>query len=375
MARLRVLSVALALTLLAHSGTATRAAGPAAQVLAANYLEGVLQTGTPGTSAAVAVKGQIVFSGGAGFADLDNRIRATGSSVYNIGSVSKVNTAVAMMQLVEQGHVSLDDPIQKYVPAFPDKGSPITIKLLMTHQSGIRHYRNAEGEHSTKRYSLEESFALFKDDPVLFKPGMSWFYSSYGVNLLQAVIEKSSGLSFEEYMTQRVWGPAGMLSTALDVPERLVPNRAKAYVFPKGKLQNYPFTDLSYIYAGGGMVSTAEDLVRLGAALNRGRLLKADTTALMYRAHLDPVMRYAASGPPAKMEFRQGLIWRVFNDAAGRTWVNHCGSVKGFNACLVNYPQEDVVAAIMYNADDVSPGRIGAEELAKFFISSESGVR
>jgi serine beta-lactamase-like protein LACTB, mitochondrial len=70
------------------------------------------------------------------------------------------------------------------------------------------------------------------------------------------------------------------------------------------------------------------------------------------------------------MDFRQGLLWRVFTDAAGRTWVNHCGSVKGFNSCLVNYPAQDVVAAIMYNADDVSPGRIGAEEMAKFFLPS-----
>jgi CubicO group peptidase (beta-lactamase class C family) len=331
-----------------------------------------LRTGNPGTSAAVAVKGQIVFSEGAGFADLDNRIRATGSTVYNIGSVSKVNTAVAVMQLVEQGRVSLQDAIQKYVPTFPDKGSPITIEQLLTHRSGIRHYRDGEGEHSTKRFSLEESFALFKDDALLFTPGESWFYSSYGVNLLQAVIERASGLPFEEYMTRRVWEPAGMLSTALDLPERIVRNRAKAYRLPKGKLQNYPFTDLSYIYAAGGMVSTAEDLVRFGVALNRGRLLKPDSVALMYKAHVDPVMRYAANGRPQKMEFRQGLLWRIFTDAAGRTWVNHCGSVKGFNACLANYPAEDLVVAIMYNADDVSPGRLGVEELAKFFLA-ESG--
>jgi serine beta-lactamase-like protein LACTB, mitochondrial len=351
------------------------AQGPTAQVLAARYLEGVLQTGTPATSAAVAVKGQIVFSGSAGFADLENMVRATVSTVFNIGSVSKVNTAVAIMQLVEQGRVRLDDPIQKYVPALPDKGAPITIWHLMTHQAGIRHYRTGEGERSTKRYSLVEAIALFKDDPLLFKPGEFYFYSSYGVNLLQAVVENASGLAFEDYLTRRVWGPAGMLSTALDVPERLVPNRAKAYRLPQGRLQNYPFTDLSYIYAGGGMISTAEDLVRLGVALNHGRLLKIETTALMYKVQLDPVMGFRPDRPPLKMEFRQGLLWRVFTDAAGRTFVNHCGSVKGFNACLVNYPTEDVVAAIMYNADDVSPGRTGAEELAKFFLSAESSRR
>jgi len=363
--------VALLLTFLTSSVMFTQAAGPSAQAQAQAYLEGIPPMGVPGTSAAVAVKGQIVFSTGVGFADLENMVHAGTSSVYNIGSVSKINTAIAVMQLLEQGHISLDDPIQKYVPAFPDKGSPITIKHLMTHTAGIRHYRDFEGERSTKRYTLDEGFALFKDDPLLFKPGESWFYSSYGVNLLQAVIEKASSLPFEQYMTQRVWGPAGMLSTALDVPERVVPNRTKSYELRRGKLQNYPFTDLSYIYAGGGMISTAEDLVRLGVALNHGRLLKAYTVALMYKPYLDPVMRYAANGKPARMEFAQGLLWRVFTDAAGRTFVNHCGSVRGAGACLVNYPAEDVVVAIAYNILDVGPGRLAAEELAKIFLSSE----
>lgn len=359
--------------LLALPTAAGLAAGQAPEAQTATYLQGVLKTGTPGTSAAVALKGRIVFSGGAGFADLDNMVPAAGSTVYNLGSVSKVNTAVAVMQLLEQGKVGLDDPIQKYVPAFPDKAAPITIRHLMTHTSGVRHYRTNEGEESTRRFSLEESIALFKDDPLLFKPGESWFYSSYGVNLLQAVIEKASGLNFEEYMVQNVWGPAGMLSTALDLPERLVPHRAKAYWFPKGRPLNYPFTDLSYIYAGGGMISTVEDLARLGVALNHGRLLRPDTVTLMYKAQVDPVLRHEEKGPPRRMEFRQALVWRVFTDAAGRTFVNHCGSVKGFNACLVNYPAEDLVVAIAYNGDDVSPGRLGAEAIAQFFLTSSAG--
>jgi CubicO group peptidase (beta-lactamase class C family) len=322
----------------------------------------------------VALQGKIVFSGGAGVADLENLVPAAGSTVYNIGSISKVNTAVAVMQLVEQGRLRLDDPVGKYVPEFPEKVARITIKQLMTHTAGIRHYRPGEGENSTRRYSLAESLALFKDDPLLFEPGASWFYSSYGVNLLQAVIEQASGLAFEEYMARHVWGPTGMLATGLDVPERVVPHRARAYALPHdGRLQNYPYTDLSYVYAGGGMVSSAEDLVRLGVALNHGGLLKADTIALMYKAHVDPVMRYETNGPPRKMNFRQGLVWRIFSDGAGRTFVNHCGSVRGFNACLVNYPAEDVVVAVMYNCGDTSPGRLGAEAIARFFLSPATG--
>jgi len=92
----------------------------------------------------------------------------------------------------------------------------------------------------------------------------------------------------------------------------------------------------------------------------------------MYKPQLDPVMRYATNGKPGKMAFAQGLLWRIFTDAGGRTFVNHCGSVRGAGACLVNYPAEDVVVAIAYNILEVGPGRLAAEELAKIFLSSES---
>lgn len=332
------------------------------------------QTGTPGISVAVSLKGKIVLSAGVGFADLDNLIPATGSTVFNIGSVSKVNTAVAMMQLVEQGKVSLDDPIQKYIPAFPEKPEgTITIKHVLTHTSGVRHYRptdfpDSEDNESTRSLTWEGGLRIFKDDPLLFRPGQYYFYSSYAVNLLQGVVEKASGIPFEDFMRRNVWRPAGMLSTAFDVPARIVPHRAKSYRLADGRASNYFYNDLTYKFPSGGMISTAEDLVRLGAALNHGTLLKADTVALMYGPQLDPVMRFEEKQPPRKLDFAQGLLWRVFKDPAERTFVNHCGSVKGFNACLVNYPHEDVVVALLGNADEVSPGRGETLAVAQFFL-------
>jgi serine beta-lactamase-like protein LACTB, mitochondrial len=309
----------------------------------------------PGISAAVASGGRIVFSGGVGFADLDNMVPATAVTVYNIGSVSKANAAVAVMQLLEQGKIALDDPIQKYVPTFPDKGHPITIKHLMTHRSGIRHYRDTDfaatpGDENLKPYtSLADAIKLFKDDPLLYKPGEFSSYSSYATNLLQGVIKTTSAQPFEEYMRANVWGPAGMASTAFDVPERVVPHRAKSYRHVKGRTINNPYGDVTYKFAGGGMISTVEDLVRLGIALNHGRLLKPETIATMYDARLEPVRAYSASGAPHRMDPRRGLIWVVEAENA-RTVVSHSGSVKGFYACLVNYPEQDVAAAILQNA-------------------------
>ena len=237
--------------------------------------------------------------------------------------------------------------------AFPGKGTPITIKHLVTHTSGIRHYFN-ETSRSQTRYTFEQSLALFKNDPLLFRPGTFYFYSSSGVSLLQGVIERVSGLPFEEYMSRNVWKPGGMANTRLDIPDRPVPNRAKAYLVSAGGREAWA-NDLSYAYAAGGMLSTAEDLVRFGIALNHARLINRASLARMYETLLDPVMRYEASAAPTQMDFQQGFIWRIRFDRDGRRYLHHPGSVNGFNAHLVIFPDEDVVASILYTADDLPP--------------------
>jgi serine beta-lactamase-like protein LACTB len=372
--RRRAFAAAVIAALLAASGLA---AGPSPQDQVTAYMEELWRsTGTPAISVAVALKGKIIFSEGVGLADLDNLVPANGSTVYNIGSVSKVITAVAVMQLVEQGRVSLDDPIRKYVPELPEKSyAPITIRHLMTHTSGIRHYHatdfpNSEDNENTRPFpKWEKGLDIFKDDPLLFRPGQYYSYSSYAVNLLQGVVEKASGMAFEDYLRRNVWTPAGMVSTSFDVPSRIVIHRARSYRLVDGRPLNYFYNDLTYKFASGGMLSTVEDLVRFGAALNRGSLLKAETTAMMYRSQFDSIKRFDEKGPPTDLEWAQGLMWRIFKDANGRTFINHCGSVKGFNACVVNYPDADLVVALAGNADQVTPGRTPTVKVAQFFLT------
>lgn len=371
--------LAVALFLLLLSPVASLAAGPSPEAQAMTYLQEVWRsTGAPGISVAVVQQGRLVFSQGVGFADLDNMIPANGSTVYNIGSISKALATVAVMQLVEQGKAGLDDPIQKYVPTFPDKGSPVTVRQIMTHTSGIRHYKNddfgGDDENLRPVASLEEGIKVFKDDPLLFKPGEYYSYSSYAVNLLQGVVEKASGLGFEDYMRRYVWEPSGMFSTAFDIPERIVPHRAKGYQNGGAKVLNYGYGDLSYKFAGGGMISSVEDLVRLGAALNRGTLLKPETMALMYQP-APPVLQYRGDQPPQKLEFEQALIWRISKDEAGRTFIHHCGTVKGFNGCLINYKDQNLVVAILANALPSTPARREAEAFARLFLAAPEDTR
>lgn len=375
MTPLRLRSV-LSMVLLVLAPAAGLAEGPAPEARTMAYLQEVWRSlGTPGISVAVAHQGRLVFSEGVGFADLDNLVPANGSTVYNIGSVSKALTAVAVMQLVEQGKASLDDPIRKYVPGFPDKGSVITLRHILTHTSGIRHYRrtdfpdSVDNENMKPVANLEEAIRIFKDDPLLFQPGERYFYSSYAFNLLQGVIETASGLGFEEYMRKNIWNPAGMFHSAFDVPDRIVPHRARGYQQVDGRTLNHPYGDLTYKFASGGMIASAEDLARFGIALNRGALIRPETRKLLYEP-IAPVLRHQENGPPQPIDFSQALAWRILKDDAGRTFVNHCGTVKGFNACIVIYPDQDLVVTVLGNGYPSSPARREAVAIAGFFLSA-----
>ena len=340
-----------------------------------NYLQRIAkETGAPGVSAAVAVDGKIVYSGGTGFADLDNQVPQTGKTIHTIGSISKAYAVVAVMQLVEKGLVDLNAEIQKYLPYMPRKQKPVTVNHILTHTSGIRHYTAKDQEqHGIKRMrhydTFEEATTIFRDDSLLFEPGSYYSYSSYSSALMHGIIEKVTGMEFEEYMKKKVWLPAGMLSTCFDVPSRIIPNKGKGYVKDsKGILINAPYEDVSYKYASGGIVSTPEDMVKLALALNTGVLLKEASLQKMYQPQFDRNKKgYKVDSNSQREVSGQGLIWWSGKDNAGRTWFGHSGSVKGTNSFLMNYPAEKVVVSIQFNTY-VTNVTDYAQALAQMFL-------
>jgi serine beta-lactamase-like protein LACTB len=329
-------------------------------------------TSTPAVSGAVAAGGKIVYSGGAGRIDVENRIPADGRSVYNIGSVSKAVTAIAVMQLVESGRVKLEDDVRESVPSFPNKGRTITIRHLLTHTSGIRHYRptdfpgTPDNENVEPIPDWEGELKLFASDPLLFPPGAYFFYSSYGVNLLQGVVEKASGEPFLEYLRAHVWGPAGMTRSGFDIPGEDVPGRAHSYRLVGGKPVPYSFNDLRYKFASGGMIASAEDLAKLGAAINHDLLVRPATRAIMFSDQDRGLRSFHPDKAATSIGFEQGMLWRLRRDAQGRFVAYACGSVKASNACVVDFIDEDLVAAIATNSWECC-GWKKADELAAIF--------
>jgi len=235
----------------------------------------------PGMSVAVANQGALRFTNGYGLADVENGVPAKASTIYRLASVSKPITAVAVLQLAEKGLLELDAPIQRYVPAFPEKPWPITARALLGHLGGVRHYRDDEPTNTRPCPSVLEGLAFFKDDPLVQEPGTKFLYSTYGYNLLGAAVEGASGRPYLDYLRENVFGPASMTSTRVDEVAAIIPNRAQGYTRAGGGIRNADLADVSYKVPGGGLCSTAADVARFGLALASGSLLRRETLAQM----------------------------------------------------------------------------------------------
>jgi CubicO group peptidase (beta-lactamase class C family) len=322
----------------------------------------------PGVQVAVMRGGRLVWSEGFGLADLEQRVPVTRETRFRIGSVAKPLTATALALLAQQGRVELDAPVQRYVPAFPAHGAPITLRQLAGHLAGVRHYTDAE-DMSTRRFaSVDEAVTVFSGDSVLHPPGARFSYSSYGYVLLSAAIERVAGEPFTAAMRRMVFAPLGLTRTTFDHADSVLPGRARGYhraydgTSWVGPVTNAPFVDLSNRWAAGGMLSTAEDLARFGDALLQRRLL--DERSL--RALWTP-QRTAADSATG-----YGLGFFVASDAQRRARVYHAGNATGATAKFLVYPDNRVVVAILWNGDfgDFAAGRV-----AEPFLSAPPGGR
>ncbi len=236
-----------------------------------------------GVSAAIGLNGIVIWEGAAGLANIEDNIAATPQTTHRIASISKAMTATAVMQLVEQGRMRLDAPIQEYVATFPQKEQgTILIQHLLSHTSGIRHYGPSENHTMIHYDTLLDATKVFQDDPIGFAPGARYKYTTYGYTLLGAALEKASGESFREYMREHVWGPAGMTHTDLGLLGQVPAEHFELYIRNKeGEVKRDIYDDLSVKYPAGGMISTAGDLVRFAFALDSGKLVKPESLALM----------------------------------------------------------------------------------------------
>jgi CubicO group peptidase (beta-lactamase class C family) len=312
----------------------------------------------PGLQIAVAVNGRLVWSAGFGYADRERGQRAARTTMFQIGSISKTLTGDAVALLVEEHKLDLDVPIQRYVPSFPEKRWPITARELAGHQSGIRHYHrdgHAENYTTTHYPTVLSSLVMFASDSLEFEPGTRFGYSTYGYTLLSAAIESASGADFLTFMTTRVFRPLGLRHTGPDQIDSVMVDRAQKYDRDETTFRIYPAprADNSYKWAGGGFLSSAEDLVRFGSAhLAPGNLQSASLDLLFTPQQIH-------DGKPARVNRAgsgYGVGWVIGRDAHGRRIVSNDGGAIGGTAELFVDRDTRVVIAYCANVNTV-PGR------------------
>lgn len=302
----------------------------------------IKQRQIPGLSIAVLRDGKVVKAAGYGLANVELKVFATDETVYEIGSISKQFAAEAVMQLVEDGKIGLDDSIDKYLLNIPEAWRKITVRQLLNHTSGLKDWTEIKEFSYRREYTPEEFINLLKAYPLGFQPNENWLYSNTNFPLLGVIVERASGKSYETFVTERIIKPLGFASIRFRHAEEVTPNRASGYVLSNGVLKNGEQYRPTLIAPSGGIAASAVDLAKWFEALLEGRLLKQTSLEQM----LTPVR--LNDGRMVNHGFA------IFKDAFnGHRMIFHHGStVGGFGSVVRYFPKEKITLAIVGNLED-----------------------
>jgi len=283
-----------------------------------------------------------------GKADLENQAPVGENSVFEIGSVSKLFTALAVMKLKEEGKLKVTDSLTKYFPQYPN-WSGITIKNLLQHTSGIPDLTGLEPIKSNQMEDRtpQESLATIGNAPLEFEPGQRAKYSNSGAILLGLIIEKASGVPFADYLRQVITQPLGQTTTRSGSNLALIPGRVSGYHLEGSSLQNAPYASLVMPYASGGMVSSAADLVKLEKALTPGVLLKAETLNEMFA----PCRLNDGSVGMISPQVSFGYCLELVKFEPQNFTPTKNGEISGFNAVYCRFADPRVSVALASNRD------------------------
>jgi len=316
------------------------------------------ETPVPGLAVTVMQGDQIIWSQGYGYSDLENKVPVMpDQSLFRIGSISKPFTAAAMGRLHDQGKLDLDKDIREYVNYFPEKEYPVTVRQIAGHLGGIRHYFGAENFNTTQYKNVRHGLSIFKDDPLIAEPGTQYNYSSYGWNLLSAAVEEIAEQDFLSYMRDSVFAPLGMDHTHPDALDIILPGRGRYYIKSGDGFANAPYVNNSYKWAGGGFLSTSNDVAHFGRQHLQNEYLTASTFAEWTKP------QQTRDGKSTSY----GIGWRSETDERGYQWVGHSGGSVGGTTMLYCYPEQDLVVAMIVNLSGAQIGLL-ARKIAWTFL-------
>lgn len=323
----------------------------------------------PGVAVLVAKNGNIVYHKGIGMANLELGVPMQADMIFRIGSITKQFTAVAILQLIEQGRLSLEDEITKFIPDYPTHGHKITIHHLLTHTSGIASYTGMKDwtpEVMKKDFTPLEMIDFFKDQPIDFEPGEEWRYNNSGYFLLGYIIEKVSGQTYEEYVKEHLLEPAGMVNSLYGNDRNILKNRAYGYQQGEHGYENADFLSMTQPYAAGSLMSTVEDMFRWNRALISGKLVSEESLVLAwtnYTLNNGSMINYGYGWMPG--------------DVQGSPMIAHGGGINGFMTHEAYFPAEDLFVVLFLNCTCIgteAAHKIAALALGKPFDYKEIAI-
>ncbi|MXV53075.1 serine hydrolase [Pedobacter sp. HMF7647] len=324
-----------------------------------NLLSKEFQSTEPGCAILVAKDGQTIYKKAFGSADLELNVAMAPGMVFNLASVTKQFTAVSILQLVEQGKISLQDSLQKFVTDFPSKGRTITIENLLTHTSGIRDYMQIDYPNPfMERWDFKPRQLIdsFKNYPLTFEPGTKYSYSNSGYYLLGYIIEKVSGKSYQQYVRDNLLTPLGLSHSYFDGGGIIIPNRVKGYRKDEAVFKNADYWSPTIAYAAGGLLSNTEDLLKWFNGLLSYKILKKETLEKAFTPFTlkdGSVISY-------------GYGWSIMTLGNIKS-IEHAGNMSGFTTNEIYYPQQGVFIAALFNCENAAKDRI-SEKISEIVL-------
>ena len=301
-----------------------------------------LPTIAPGCAILIAQKNQILYKMAFGSANLELNVPMTPDMVFRIGSITKQYTAIAILQLAEQGKLSLKDQLQKYLPNIPLSVPPVTLEHLLTHTSGIPDYEVLNFPVPTAirvDFPARQIIDSLMKLPLEFTPGSRFHYSNSNYFLLAYILEQVTGLSYPDYLQQHLFTPAGLTHTTYDSPEKLIPGRVSGYAGHDHRWTNAGYISMTQVFGAGALVANVEDMYKWHQALYAGRLVKRET--------LEKALTPFVFSKGQASEYGYGWFLRRRNNQVS---IEHSGGIDGFQADEIYLPEQDLFIATLYNA-------------------------
>jgi CubicO group peptidase (beta-lactamase class C family) len=333
------------------------------------YISSQYNAETPGVSVLVAKDGQIIYQKAFGVANMELAIKAVPENVFEIGSITKQFTAVAILMLEEQGQLGLNDNITKYIPDYPTQGKTITVHQLLNHTSGIQSYTGMASFRTLARTDMTptELIDKFKNEPMEFDPGTQFKYNNSGYILLGHIIEVVSGQSYEDFIQSNIFDKVGMTNSYYGSMPRVIPNRASGYSQTDTGYRNAEYLSLTLPYAAGSIMSTTGDLLKWQNAISANTLIK--------RASLEKAINGSTLDNGEEISYGYGWIK---GDVNGSPTVEHSGGIFGYTSNGIYLPEENIYVIGLTNCDCGDVGAIvsnvAAMAIGKPFPKKEDAI-